>query len=108
MVQRRGASCFAPEAFERVRLARHLAMQKLQGHGARQLRILRLEHDTHAAAAQLFEDSIMRDCLTDHWRERGVHCQCNPIPVQCGPSISAGESEVYRFVSSKTLGVGLH
>src|ERR1700681_2160569 len=35
-------------------------------------RILGLEDDTHAPAAQLLDDAVVRDGLADHWRESYV------------------------------------
>ncbi len=34
--------------------------------------VLGLVNHTHPAAAQLFDDAVMRDSLVDHWRESYV------------------------------------
>ncbi len=40
--------------------------QELEGHETVQARVLRLINDTHATAAQLPDDAVVRDCLADH------------------------------------------
>ena len=62
-----GGACFALETFERFRLPHGLVWQKLNGDVASELHVLRLEYDAHAAAAEPFEDAIVRDRVTDHW-----------------------------------------
>ena len=43
-------------------------MQSLNGYAPSQHRVFGQIHDTHAALAELFENSIMRNCLADHAR----------------------------------------
>ena len=58
----------------RVENARGLASlwlrrQELEGHKAAELYILSLVNHAHTAAAKFFDNAVVRDDLTDHWRE---------------------------------------
>ena len=56
--------------FERLRIMRDIFGQEFQGYEAVQLYIFSLVDDTHPAAAQLFDDAVVRDSLVDHeWRK---------------------------------------
>jgi hypothetical protein len=69
MVECRGGSCFPPEAFERLWVAGYICGEKLQRDETAKLSVLGLIHHTHSAAAQLLNDAVMRDGLTEQ-RER--------------------------------------
>jgi len=66
MVECGGGLRLALEATERLRVARHLVRQKLQRHHAVQAGVLSLEDNAHTAAAQLFQDAVVGDSLTNH------------------------------------------
>jgi hypothetical protein len=67
MVQRRGSAGFAAEALQRQRIAGNVVGQELQGDKAAQAGILGLVDDAHAAAAaELFNDSVVGDGLANH------------------------------------------
>jgi hypothetical protein len=66
MVQRGGSAGFALKSFECLRIARGLFRQKLQRDVAAKSEILGFIYDAHPAAAELFEDAVMRDGLSDH------------------------------------------
>ena len=51
---------------ERLRIAGQFFRQELHGDAAAELRVLGLEHDAHAAAAERFEDVVVGDALADH------------------------------------------
>ena len=70
MVQRRRGTRFAPEAFQRLRVAGHFLGQELQGHEAAKVGVLGLVDHTHPAAAELLDDAVMRDGLADHEDQR--------------------------------------
>src|SRR5580692_2036509 len=57
---------FALEAGQSLRILRNLVRQELQGYKAVQLYVLSFVHHTHAAAAELLDDPIVRDGLADH------------------------------------------
>jgi hypothetical protein len=61
MINRRRRLRFAPEALERRGIAGHIFGKELQRHPSFELRVLRLIHDAHAAAAQFLEHAVMRD-----------------------------------------------
>jgi hypothetical protein len=42
--------------------------QKLRGDKTVQIDVFRLINHTHTAAAQLFDDAIVRNSLADYWR----------------------------------------
>ena len=60
MVQRGGGLRFALETGERLRIARDILRQKFQRDEAPQARIFGLVHDTHTAAAEFFDDAVVR------------------------------------------------
>ena len=66
MIQRGGGPRFAVESLQRVRLGDERLGQELQGNHPREPRVLGLEHDAHAAAAQSLENPVMGDGLADH------------------------------------------
>jgi hypothetical protein len=72
MVERRRGTRFPLESFNRIVGVRNLVRQKLEGHLAPKARILGLIDDAHAAAAQLFQDAIVRDHFADHGRHAGT------------------------------------
>jgi hypothetical protein len=48
------------------------ALEKFQSHEAAELDVLGFANHTHATAAQLLEDPVVGDYLSDHeWRENG-------------------------------------
>ena len=66
VVQGRRGSGFALEALERRLVVELLRGEELQGNESAEARILRLVHDSHAAAAELLDDAVVRDGLADH------------------------------------------
>ena len=69
MIKRGGRAGFALKALESRSIRTELRRKKLQGDAAAERRILGLENDTHAAAAQLFQNAVVRNGLPDHWAE---------------------------------------
>src|SRR5262249_47994438 len=63
------------EAFQCLRVLRYIVRQKLECNEAMQAGVLGLVDHTHSAAADLLDDPVMRDGLTDelgrggHWRK---------------------------------------
>ena len=72
MVQRGSGFGFALKAFQSLRIARKIVGQKLQGDEASQAGIFGLVDHAHTAATKLFNHSIVRDGLANHWRESYV------------------------------------
>jgi hypothetical protein len=66
VVELRGRLGLALEALERRRVLRQLDRQELERHAAAELRVLGLVDDTHAAAAELPGDLVVRGGLADH------------------------------------------
>ena len=66
MIQRGGRASFAPKSLERLRVLFQILRQEFQRHSAAEFRVLSLVDHTHPAAAQLAEDSVMRNCFTGH------------------------------------------
>ena len=66
MVQRGSRLRLALEAAERLRILGHFIGQKLERDEAVQPRVLGLIDHTHAAAAQLVDNAVMRNGLPDH------------------------------------------
>jgi hypothetical protein len=61
MVQSRCGTGFAPEPFERLHVSRHIFGQELQRHKTAKLGVFGFVNDAHAAATELFYDSVMGD-----------------------------------------------
>src|SRR6202049_4716408 len=72
MVQGRCCAGLPAEAFQNLRVLGNVVRQKFQGDETTEHRILGLVDDTHAPAAQLLDDAVVRDGLADHWRESYV------------------------------------
>ena len=68
MVQRRRSSRFTAEAFQGLRIFRHVLRQELQRDKAAKFDVLGLVDHTHPAAAELLDDAVVRDGLADHLR----------------------------------------
>ena len=62
----------ALEASHRLRIVGNFFRQELDGHKTVQARVLSLVDHSHPAAAQLFDNAIMRNGLANHWRESYV------------------------------------
>ena len=75
MVQCGSGTCFAAKPFESLRVLGYVFWQKFQGDEAAKLGVLGLIDHTHPAAAQLLDDTVVRDGLSDklggyaHWQE---------------------------------------
>ncbi len=54
------------EPLLRLRIAGQLRRQEFQSHSTLEFRILGFVHNPHSAFAELFEDFVMGDDLTDH------------------------------------------
>ena len=70
MIQRRRRPRLPPEALQRQGLACRIFRKKLQRHQPPQRSVLGLVDDSHAAAAQLAQHAIVRDCLPRDGRFR--------------------------------------
>ncbi len=66
MIERRGSLGLTLEPAERLRVTRDLIRQELQGHETVQPSVLGLIDHAHSAAAELFNDAVVRDSLADH------------------------------------------
>ena len=66
MIQRRCGPGFALEAFQGLRVLRDFVGQELQRDEAAERGVFGLVDHAHAAAAQFFDDAVVRDGLADH------------------------------------------
>src|SRR6185503_8730991 len=69
MIQRRRSLGFPLKTAESLRAFRRAVRQELERDKAAEPHILSLEYDSHGAGAELFNHTIMRDGLANHWRE---------------------------------------
>ena len=67
MIQCRGGLGFALKTGEGLPVFGYLIGQKLEGNKPAELHILCLVNHTHAPAAELLSDAVVRDGLADHW-----------------------------------------
>src|SRR5438552_7458108 len=68
-----------PETLQGLHIACPLFGEKLQSNGTAQIQVLSLIDNTHAPAAQLFDDAVVRDGLAKHRRNAmawGFASQC--------------------------------
>jgi len=65
VVQCRGSLGLALEAAERLRVLRHVVGKELERDKATKFGVLCFVNNTHPAAAELLDDSVMRDRLPD-------------------------------------------
>ena len=90
MIERRRGARFPSKAFQRLRIAREFIGQEFERNKAPEFGVLCLVDDTHPAAAQLFDDSIVRNGFADH--------RLMPAPFErfilpyCKPWVSPTES----------------
>ena len=95
MVQRRGGKRLAPEPLQRRSVLRQIVGQELQGHMPRQLLVFGVIDHTHAAAAQLGDNSIVGNgCVDQMPFTRGERI------VLCSPASAQGQQESH-CVSSR-------
>src|SRR2546425_4177047 len=66
MIERRGRLTFPLEAFERLMIFSERLGQELERDKTVQLGVLGLVDHTHAAAAKLFQNAVVRKSLSDH------------------------------------------
>src|SRR5262249_44262104 len=66
MVQSRSGASFSSETIDSLMIPDKFGGKKLQRHQTAQPGVFRLIDDTHAAAAQLFNNAKVRNGLTDH------------------------------------------
>ena len=71
MIQRGDGARFALKAFERGGIVSEFAGEKFQRDEAAETNIFGAEDLAHAAAAERFDDAIMRECLADQERASG-------------------------------------
>ena len=69
MVQRGRCTGFSAKTFEGLGMPGHICGQKLERDEPGERGVLGFVHDAHASPAQLFDDSVVRDCLADGWAE---------------------------------------
>src|SRR5246500_1424973 len=84
VIQRGGGSRLAPKTFQGLRVLCQGLRQELQGHEPAQLHILRFINHAHAAAAELFDDAVMRNGLSD--QPRRVRHRARILVFCCRPS----------------------
>jgi hypothetical protein len=87
MLKRGGGPRLALEALESFGVFREIVRQELQGDAPPELQILRLVDDSHAAAAELAEDPVVRDSLADH--RRISDSSFRPLPSAVEPRAEA-------------------
>ena len=66
MVERRGGFGFADEAFVGLRIGAKVGSQKFEGDRPVEAGVVGFVDDAHAAAAELFDDAILRNGASDH------------------------------------------
>ncbi len=71
MVERGGGAGFALEAFEGLRIASEIVGEKFERDEAAEAGVFGFVDDAHAAAAEFFDDAVMRDRLADQRRRIG-------------------------------------
>lgn len=78
VIEGRGGTGLALEAFERLRVRRDRVGEELEGHLAPKAQVLGPVDDAHPAAAELLDKAIVRDSPADHWVPR-VFCDRSQV-----------------------------
>src|ERR1700756_3106691 len=84
VIQRGGGSRLAPKTFQGLRVLCQGLRQELQGHEPAQLHILRFINHAHATSAELLDDAVMRNGLSD--QRRRVRHRARILVFCCRPS----------------------
>ena len=66
MIERGGSAGFAAEAFERLRVFSEIVGKKFQGDVAAEVCVFGFVNDAHSAAAEPFDDAVVREGLANH------------------------------------------
>ena len=67
MIESRGGTRLAAKAFERLRVLREEIGEEFEGYEAAEFGVLGFVDYAHAAAANFFDDAVVRDGLADHF-----------------------------------------
>ncbi len=100
VLERGGGPRLAPQPLECLRVPAELLRQELQRHAAAELQILGFVDDTHAAAAELPEDTVVRDRLAD---QDGPRFATNSFCRRTASSRVAANSGSLRIESKSTF-----
>ena len=101
MVERGSRFRLALEAFERLRVVRHIIGKEFQSDGAVQSSVLGLVDHTHAATPELFEDAVMGNCSSGEWRRIGHGREFYAAPN--GKSTRVGQSKGFGGIAAKRV-----
>jgi hypothetical protein len=98
VIQSRCGLRLATEAAEGLWIARDFVGQELKSDETVQARVLGLVNHSHAAAAQLFEDAIVRDGLADHCEMLGFRAASSyghgiPLVNECALKPGRGRDD---------------
>src|SRR5437899_9712909 len=69
MVECGSRACFSAETLERGRVLRNIVGEKFKRDKSSERQVLGLVDNAHPAAAEFFDDAVVRNDLTDHWAE---------------------------------------
>ncbi len=67
VIERGGGAGFAAEAFERGGIFGDVVGKKFQRDETAEREVFGFVDDSHAAAAEFFDDAVVGDCLAEHW-----------------------------------------
>ena len=94
---------FAQEALGETRVGPFVRSEDLQRHQAVELRLARLVNDTHAAAAQAFEDFQLREVLGDLGRSEGRLEHFCAVQAEVAGVGGGGEAHAHYAARAKAL-----
>jgi hypothetical protein len=104
MIQCRGSFGLALEAAERLGIVGYIFGQELKRNEAIKFDVLGFVHYTHSAAAQFFDDAVVRDGLADQdWRINEPAPFAIILGAGSGASQSAGTSEQRQLNTHRLL-----
>src|SRR5262245_28403889 len=95
MIERRRGARLDPESFDRLLVSRPFLREKLLGDWPAQPHVLGLVDDAHSSGAQLLEDFVMRNRVSNHGRmvanayprhNSNRFAPSQPSPSRCNPS----------------------
>ena len=75
MIQRGSGASFTAKAFQGLRIAGDVVGEKLQSDEAAEFRVFGFINDTHASAAEFFNNAVVRNGLANHvWARTEQSC----------------------------------
>src|SRR5271157_5353339 len=105
VIQRRCGLSFTLKTGECLRVTADLRWQELQGDEAAKAHVLSFVNHSHAAAAEFLDNTVMRDDLVDHERNRVFLASQNRIKLLSRSRERESKSNAWELIGSPRPGI---